>query len=248
MDHAFTPSKTNQSSCSLCKFNLNSHSDTAECESCDYMGRVEPYKGILLCPSCLTSEKSFDFSESTNGQFRVDTMNTLIKAREIDTAVSVRTDIFNSATVSIIELKKAIDADNSIENKNFALANALNDRFQHFKKVIFELSEDIIIKSNEQRAIQSYLNQLANSLRTEEREKLRLNDINYKPSTIKPIKTVNKSSKPKLDKVELRKYALELGISEFTLQMIVVSKGISVQDAANILRRGIAEAKSEISE
>ena len=108
------------------------------------------------------------------------------------------------------------------------------------------MNQKIVEAGNEQKAIQVYLNQLANTLRVEEREKIKLTDINYKPTatkitTPKPVKT----SAKKIDKVELRKYAAELGVSEFTLQMVVVSKNLTVEAAANILRRSINESKSE---
>jgi DNA integrity scanning protein DisA with diadenylate cyclase activity len=119
-------------------------------------------------------------------------------------------------------------------------------RFTHFKSVVFELNQQIVEAGNKQKAIQVYLNQLSNSLRQDEREKLRIADISYKPTSIKSvtpksIKTVTTSKK--IDKVELRKYAAELGVSEFTLQMIVVQKGISVATAANLIRNSIKECE-----
>jgi DNA integrity scanning protein DisA with diadenylate cyclase activity len=118
-------------------------------------------------------------------------------------------------------------------------------RFSHFKQVVFELNQQIVEAGNQQKAIQIYLNQLANTLRQEEREKLRISDINYKPQPVKiekpkPVKVTAK----KLDKAELRKYAAELQVSEFMLQQIVIAKGVTVADAAKLLRQSINRAKA----
>ena len=106
------------------------------------------------------------------------------------------------------------------------------------------MNEKLVDLNNQQKAIQVYLNNLANKLRAEEREKLKLADINYKPNVVKPVvKTVK--TKSKLDKVELRKYAAELGVDEFTLQMLVVAKGLTIEKAAALLRSTMKQAISE---
>ncbi len=94
------------------------------------------------------------------------------------------------------------------------------------------------------------MNTLANTLKAEERAKLKLNDVSYQPKPVKPLKHgVNKKPpNAKLDKVELKKYALELsqfGISESVLQMVCVSKNYTPEQAAGHLRRALMEAKSE---
>jgi len=171
--------------------------------------------------------------------------NAITEAAKLDSSIQVRTDLFNAATVAIQELKATIDVDTTIVNKPFELATQLKARFLHFRDVVFELNQKIVEAGNQQKAIQIYLNQLANTLRIEEREKLKLSDISYKPTSPKPtVKTVKTTAK-KLDKAELRKFAGELGISEFTLQMVVVQKGISVEAAARMLRQSINAAKSQ---
>jgi hypothetical protein len=206
-----------------------------------------------MCKSCYDKEISLQAQNNTpeKQQERIDLANNrmnvaLQSAREVDARILVRPDIFNAATVAIVELKQIIDSDGSIENKNFKLAEVLLERFEHFKTVIFEANETVVQATNNQKAIQIYLNQLANQLRAEEREKLKIQDINYKPKEVKPVKPrAIKTAKPKLDKAALRKYAAELGISEFMLQTIVVSRGVSVEQAADILRKSIKESISE---
>lgn len=229
-------------------------SKLGECEVCD---KVETkislhYGNMWFCDECWEKEEkvSAEHMKPENQQARVNAMNAALEeSRKVDSSIQVRTDLFNAATVAIINLKAEIDNNPTIENKPFALAEELKNRFEHFKTVIFEMNEKIIEAGNEQKAIQVYLNQLANQLRAEEREKLKIADMSYQPARVKPAKPVSikttGTKKTKLDKNELRKYAAELGVAEFTLQMLVVSKGITVEQAANMLRKSINEAKSE---
>jgi Zn-dependent metalloprotease len=205
-----------------------------------------------MCPDCWKKEQDThnETMKPENQQARVDAMNkAMTESRKLDSTIEVRSDLFNAATVSIIDLKKLIDDNPTITNKPFALAETLTERFSHFKKVIFDANESIIEATNNQKAIQVYLNNLANSLRAEEREKLKLADINYKPGAVKPVKTVStvkvRKASTKLDKKELDKYAKELGVSAFTLQMLCVSQGITPEMAANKLRKSIKESLSE---
>lgn len=244
---------------------------TGTCDVCERSDiEIAPHYGnMVFCDECWAKEqKSVELLNDPIEQARrIDEANARVEAqrsqnpigtiginevlrqsKEIDSNVQIRTDLFNAATVSIIELKKAIDEDSSIENKPYKLAKTLKERFEHYKNLVFELNTQIAEAGNNQKAIQVYLNNLANTLRAEEREKLRLADISYTPKPPKAIKTPSVTTRQtkkstKIDKVELRKYASELGISEFMLQMIVVQKGISVADAAKQIKDSIESAK-----
>lgn len=179
-------------------------------------------------------------------------LNALATSRQIDSSITVRTDLFNAATTSIVELKSIIDNDSTIQNKQYALAEELMRRFEHFKDVIFEANQTVVEASNNQRAIQVYLNQLSNQLRAEEREKLKIQDINYKPREVKPIKPkAIRTKKVAFNKADIRNAASqltqELGkpIPEYMLQMIVTSRQVTVEEAANILRKSLKEGISE---
>ena len=208
----------------------------------------ESTKGIVVweaqpwCKECKDKEIIAQKNISDTADERVDemNMNTLKRQLHVDTTIQVTSDIFNAKTVAIIELKEAIDADESIENKQYELAKRLKDRFTHLKEVIFERTQENLKDSSEQRSIQSYLNNLANSLREKEREELRLKDLTYKPlAPSKPAKP-QKPKVPKFNKTEIRKYAAEIGVDEFTLQMICVSKGVQPKEAAEELKKMIA--------
>lgn len=253
MNHTFVESHDGTDKCAKCKFTLLAHGKEAICDCCPNRGIVEiRYGNMLMCSDCWNKEQSLhaENMKPENQQARVDAMHNAMEAsRKLDASVEVRSDLFNAATVSIVELKKLIDDNPTITNKPYALAETLTERFSHFKQVIFDANENIINATNNQKAIQVYLNNLANSLRVEEREKLKLADINYKPGAIKPVKTVTavktRKASTKLDKKELDKYAKELGVSAFTLQMLCVSQGITPEMAANKLRKSIKESLSE---
>lgn len=217
-----------------------------ECDYCDSTESLKQLDDNLVCPNCEAkgihranqNAKLVGQGHDLSVNKPININDVLRQSRDIDSSIKVRTDIFNAATVAIIDLKKSIDEDTTIENKPFTLATELVNRLNHFKSLIFGLNEQILEAQNNQQAIQRYMNQLANQLRADEREKLKIQDIHYNPGPPKKVTVKSiRLAKPKLDKVELRKYATELGIPEFTLQMVVVSKGITVQAAAELISK-----------
>ena len=230
-----------------------------ECEVCSAKGDWFKHCAMYMCPTCRDKEMALSAKNKATESDRVsaaieDTVarsnQSIIDAREskvvediakeipIDGSIQVRSDIFNAKTISIIDMKKGIDEDSSIEKKHFALALELRSRFLHLRKVLFDIDESRVSITNEQRSIQTYLNELSNKLRTEEREKIKLKDINYKPvvSKIAKPRIAKKPKLPKFDKAELKRLASETGIPEFTLQTICVAKGIQPTEAADMLK------------
>lgn len=217
------------------------------------------YGNMPMCNQCWEKEQAMTAENMSpeNQQARVIAQQqvmersrienaTIEMSQKIDNSITIRSDIFNAKTTAILDLKAAIDNDETIANKPYALAETLKTRFEHLSSVIFDAQQVVMDGANEQKAIQSYLNTLANQLRSEEREKLKLADISYKPQTIKPtVKTVKttgtKASKvpahrQKFDKEALKKYATELGVPEFHLQQVVIQQGVTVEKAADIVR------------
>ena len=239
MNHSFQSSLADSTKCARCKYPESDHGITT-CEACSNTANCDIFTDMLLCSECIEKEIAAikDHQSLDKQETRLVENELLIKSREIDSSIQTRMDLFNAATISIHELKQAIDSDNSIENKHFKLAEVLQERFNHFRDVIFEAKETQIKATNEQRAIQSYFNELSKKLREEERAKFKIQDINYQPSKPKLTK-VKPITRKKFDKVELRKYASELGLPEMALQMIVVQKNVSVSEAADILRKAM---------
>lgn len=254
MNHNFVASQTSADICAKCKFPYKAHTDEAECESCGNVGPVDVrYGNMLLCATCWSKELELKnqpiepTGNVTNEQAFNIQSQMLQESRSIDTSLEMRSDIFNAETTAIIDIKKTIGEDNSITNKPYKLAEMLMERLTHFRKIGFELSEQVVANGNQQRAIQQYLNTMSNELRQEEREKLKLQDINYNPGKIRAIKpkTIStKEPKKKLDKSLLKKYAIELGISEFTLHTVAIGKGGDVEAAYQMIKTSLAAAKA----
>src|SRR3982751_3482361 len=222
-------------------------SKIGECESCPATDiEVKAWFGNMFqCNECHAKDVAHNTPEAqaARGEVYKQEQAVLAQSKSIDDGIQVRTDLFNAATVAIVEIKNAIDADESITNKPYALAETLKVRFEHFKNVVFELNQQLAEAGNQQKAIQVYLNNLANTLRAEEREKLKIADINYKPNqiklhTVKTIKTTGTTVK-KATKADIKKAATELGIPEFTLASFVIMNGGNLEVAVNRLKASI---------
>jgi predicted RNA-binding Zn-ribbon protein involved in translation (DUF1610 family) len=234
MNHSFKASIGNTGKCISCGYEEIMHTDKAVCESCPNIGPVEIYQGkIALCEMCLARDR----------KLAADNLQRIIDKREaVDNSIQVRTDIFNAEVVSINDLKKAI-YDSDTPNKPYVLAQQLIARFKQYQTVVFELQEKVLEETTKQRSIQTYLNNLANELRKEEREALRISDLNYKPKEVKEIKSVKVKIKT-FDKKEIREIAGKYNIPEYMLQMVVTSKNCTPLEAAESIKKSIEEAKN----
>lgn len=235
MDHPFQPSITDSSKCIKCKRDTISHTDLATCETCDNIGSVKLLGDIACCSDCYNKEiqATIDYQSPDKQAERLENSQ-LLRAKSIDAQVQLISDIFNAETVAIVDIKDIIDKDPSITNKPYALASMLTERYLHFKKAIFEMDEKKIELHNKQRAIHTYLNNLANQLRVEEREKLKISDINYQPSAPKLTTSRVTPKKKAFDKVELAKYAGEAGLPLATFQMLCVQRNLSPEMMAKV--------------
>lgn len=261
-NHQFTPltlaEPGNENKCAICSHTQNTH---GECECCNSSDTLIKFKGMMMCQDCYHKEINLTRQSESESDTRlaaereranqvIQINEVLKKSEDIDKSITIRTDIFNAETVAINKLKEAIDADPAIENKPYKLAQVILARFANTKNVVFELNQKMVEVGNQQKAIQVYLNTMANTLRAEEREALKIADINYKPNPVKltsgsdKTKSVKTRSSKVLDKDELAKYAKKLGISSSSIQMIVVSKGITIEQAAKLIKANIEKAKA----
>lgn len=262
MNHPFVASLTNPNSCASCKKDMLSHTNEAICECCTNIGVVELYYGnLLMCAAC--KKRDDDATALSNDpvvqQTRVDTANGILetiraesvvtKAIAIDNAITVRTELFNAETLAIEEVRKSILEDVLIVNKPLALAEFVKNRIENYQRVIFEMNEQVQIEYNKQIATQTYLNNLANQLRKEEREKLKISDISYNPNPPKLAKeklpTVSKPKKVKLDKALVAKIARELGIGSFMVETICTARGVTPEMAKLIIQESLDSAKGK---
>lgn len=224
------------------------------CCVCDTDKGIEIHDAQPWCKSCWETEEQAQKDIQDTADERVAKVNarakeindlhTLEKQLAVDTTIKVTSDVFNAKTVAIVELKNAIDADDSIENKQFELAKRLKTRFEILTTAIFERNKQNLEDSSEQRSIQSYLNNLSNQLREKEREELKLKDLTYQPAKPSKPSKPKKKAGPKFNKAEIREHAAKIGVDEYTLQMICVSKNMQPAEAAEELQKMVQSSKS----
>jgi hypothetical protein len=251
MDHKYIASMLTANQCGICRRQEIDHTSEAVCECCSNKAIVNednPHNNgleiftipgssikMLMCASCIDKEIQGQAEIKSNAESRVRESNLSMQAKldEIKHTIIERSDIFNAKLPSLIEISNSVDTDETVTNKTFRKAELILDLFNHLKGVIIEANRVKDTATNLQRASQSELNQLASQLRQEERDRLKIADINYKPTAPKLVRA---QRTPKFDKQELYKYATEMGIPPSTLQTMASKRKCSVAEAAKILK------------
>lgn len=272
MEHKFQPSQMNALSCIRCRRGILDHTDFAQCEACPKQGPCELYpnstdpNAMLLCAECIQKEKDYQSPDKQEArlQHAIDTgiippakpsgilniNDVMDKARTVDYSIKLRDDIHNAETIATHEVFQAIDANPEIpaSEKQFAKAKFLTERQAGYQKVIFEHQEIVVEHQNRNRVLQQKINELVNTLRAEEREKLKVLSPDYKPGTVKPAsQTKPRASKTaKFDKKSLIEEANKLVAEGHVfvdlsyLQSVCVSRQMTPVQAADFLRQKFA--------
>lgn len=217
-----------------------------ECECCTNPPPLRLFMAMWMCSSCIEKNKALSAASEAEAENRVkDVRDTGDKVQQINkilkeagtviNSIEVKTDIFNAQTVAIVDMHKAIEADESITNKPGALANELYKLYTTYKEKIFANQQENVELANKQNAIQKYLNELKNKLTEAERERYKLLDVNYKPNQVKLAnKAINSPAKPKkYDKAEITKAAQRAGVPASVIQMLCVSKNMTPMQASD---------------
>ena len=239
LEHKPTPSFTDANICGRCQYPADKHGPNAVCDACDNVGVLQICNKMALCRECVAKEISLSLpsvpvAELTPTQHLNNTV--LQMSRDIDNSIRVSSDLFNAGTVPIMELKAAIDADTNIpaDKKTYKLAEELLIRFNQHKKAIFDMQEKIVAEHTSQKDIQVYLNNLASKLQTEEREKLKIADINYKPEVVKEVKPrVVKPKAEKFTNAEVKAACAQFGVDEFMVRMTMTAQQCSLLEAVH---------------
>lgn len=182
----------------------------SECECCDTTllslksqtpaRSLVKFMGMWMCPTCYRKEHELQEQSKIEADMRVATSRAtsdeLIKnARAVDASIQLVPDIHNAYTVQIMELHKAINEDPTIpaDSKNSAMAQLLLERYTHVGKIMFDARQVLADGGQQQRAMQTYMNDLANKLRADERAKFQLVDISY--NVEQEVKKAKKAAK-----------------------------------------------------
>lgn len=175
-------------------------------------------------------------------------------ARELDLSIARITDLFNAKTVSIMELKAIVDADDSIakENKHTELFKMLGERIEHLKPLMREARSVLQNLGNEQQSLQSYMANMANKVRADVRAKYNIADISYEiKAPPKKVTTPKKGLNKEDVKYQAARVQKEIGIpiaqAMAIIEMTCKARNISPDKAANELCRNTKEITSESS-
>tara|TARA_R110000868_G_scaffold240657_1_gene495164 strand:+ start:14 stop:859 length:846 start_codon:yes stop_codon:yes gene_type:complete len=279
MNHEFISNPNIPEKCIECAYPEDKHGDNAACDCCEKTGNLQIWmlgnQQALLTRECMEREKAILEKEIADNhqtpekqQARLDAYNAIANpyqqliqnASKIDEQLHLSSDIFTARTVSIEECRKAIfnNPDIPSDKKFFEFVLFCKQRMAHFQSIIFDLDKKKIEAYSEQKAWHIAMNDYANKLRADEREKLRIADVTYDVKTPKSITPrAIKANTKKVTKQELRVAVNQLnselmgtgkdGIQEFVVQMMMVSKNWTLEQAINHLRRSLKEGMSELT-
>lgn len=213
-----------------------------DCEgSCDKTD-VDIYlvhHNMWLCAEC--RDKEFAIIQQNNSVVKI-----IETSREIDSQIVLKTDILVAQTVPAMELRAAIDQDETIpqDQKDYRFTEECYQRYLKLKQVISEERKALQEKENLLRVWQTNTQATAGKLRADQREKYKELDFNYQPE---PIKKQNKTTKvktgktPKFDKAAVMQAANKYKVPAHTVQIMVVTrKGeVTPEQAAMELARNM---------
>ncbi len=207
-----------------------------QCEVCDKenIEVVNTPGNIEMCAQCKADDDKI--REQTKS---VDMI--INQSKEINSHIELKQDIFNAATVPVIQVKAAIDADESIpaDQKEYKFTQYCYEQFLHMQKVAFDKKQEYEAAENEKRMWQAQAQSAAGKLRMELREHFKNLNMNYNPSPAKVVKPAT-PGKPKVKKPsakECREAAIKYNIAAMApqVQMMTITRNLSAEDAAKEL-------------
>lgn len=203
-----------------------------ECDACPKL-EVDLFEmsgsKMRLCLTCYQAEvKAVEDSKWIN--------STLQTAKAVDNSIQLKADIYNAATVSFVELKAAIDNDETIpaERKVESFMKAVQERIAKYNEVIFNTR-------NELQSWSQNTQEFIGKLRAEEREKYKKFNITYTPTPVTKAAIKGKSAKSpkapstKFNLAEAKAAAAKYGVDVVGVQSIVLSRNVSYETAAKQL-------------
>ncbi len=189
--------------CRVCKRPALDHSLMAICEACSNFANTDNdiriSNDILLCASCYEKENQVPVEPApvidTSVINGISLGSIPIVTNCLADLPSDGNEFFNARTIAIKELELRINADDSIapDQKRFFLTQQMLIRQTILKDNLFKVKELELEIQSERAANQIAINRLAPLIRKEERAKLQLEHIEYKPSEPKSPKAIKMS-------------------------------------------------------
>lgn len=213
-----------------CGRSYKDHSDEADCEACEYTGPCEFHvnSNMLLCPTCYDKQvQALLTSLETPNEARTKELETQKFNKEIEivakTPIRHSGDFYNAIVTSHMDLKRMIENDDSITDKQYAFQDAMTLRYKAICDALFPIEEQAYKLNLEKVVIAKTMREFGEELRKDIRERLRESDNNYIPPTPKIVK------KPKLEKKSP---------AEILIETIAKAKGCSYTEAKLIYEKG----------
>lgn len=247
MNHPFISSQIDALSCAKCHRNEQCHSDNAQCESCNNVGKCDLLGTILMCQACLRKEYELAVKNAKehSESWEKDKINTaitnpigsILHSIKTDQSIQVSSDYFNAEVTSLSELKLALENSVDASQIDFELAKLIQQRFNHFKQVLFDISDASRNLQSRQRAQYQALNDLASKLSAAQREELKLKDISYNAASA-PVKSDSKPRGPRLTAEE------KMAVNLFNARLSKAATKLVEDGTCKDLEEGIKIAKN----
>lgn len=167
-----------------------------ECDGCGIESSCTPWGRLWYCPVCV---ENYTKSNSV----LIDSTKILTESRAIDSSIRFSGDIFNAETVSIAELKTAIDNDDSIPlgEKAIKLHLIVTERLELYKERILDLDKQKHELFEKQQANFMWMREYASEIRGDIRERIKRADSSYIDSTVVKIPKEIKSRVSPMEKM-----------------------------------------------
>jgi|SRR5580765_1914710 len=220
-----------------------------DCEIKDGHTNVEVWLtqpgNIYMCAPCLAEQKVL-----TDRNEAAQQLVNAFKAH--DTVMEVKTEIWNAEQIPLIELKAAIQQNDSIpeSEKAHAFIKECKTHVEKMDSLIFDMSKQLADLRNQRNAWQVNGQEAYGKLRAELRDGFRQFDLNYKPATVKEIKPKAVKT-PAMSAKQKAQLAIEAGkkygVPGAGVQMIAEAQKISYEAAAIFLQKQLTARKESVS-
>ena len=204
-----------------------------DCDCCDNVScNVILRNGMTMCDACVAKENK---AIEESGQ-KITAEQIIAQSKTIDTQAQIKPDVFRLATVAAIELKGAINADETIpeSQKDYLMAKTTFERFLHFKNVVLQKRDELTAAESEMRAWQAQAQTFAGKVRADQRAEFKALDLSYNPTPVKSVKEASKStgSPKKIKMTDVKEAAQKYNVSAQMITMYMIGKTITADAAA----------------
>jgi hypothetical protein len=211
---------------------------TGDCDCCERLNMTLTPSvhdvTMMMCEFCKANEATV-----TTARAVVET------ARQTDSAIVLKQDIWTATTTAFVELQGAIlsNPDIPAEQKKYALAQEAAERIKKYDAVIFNKKKELAEIENERFGWVKNLQPLVATLRAEQQAPFKQYNLNYKPQSpgksIKTTKAVKSTTTPKSAQfkyADIKAACAKHGVDISIVKMMMMSRnGLSPEAAASEL-------------